>query len=125
MSPVTAGLVISIPWAVMHLPLFLAGQPDAGLAIWPQVVGVTSLSVLLAWVYVGTGGSILMAALFHATFNGLTPLMSTVRPESAWALRAVLTAISAIVVVGAAALLRERNGRAAQVRKPAVGTPHA
>jgi membrane protease YdiL (CAAX protease family) len=98
-SPLAAGLILGVPWALLHLALFLPGQMYEGIPIWPSLVGVMSLSVLGAWVYVHTGGSVLMTGLFHALFNGATPLMSGVDTDVTWQLRALVFAGIAVAVV--------------------------
>jgi membrane protease YdiL (CAAX protease family) len=58
-----------------------------------------SMSVVLVWVYLATGRSVLMAALVHALFNGLVPLAGGVDPQLAWSIRGVLWPVIAIAVV--------------------------
>jgi len=99
MSPLAAALTIAVPWTAMHLVLYLPGQQYAGSALWPSIVSVASLAVLTAWIYVGSGGSVLMAGLFHWLSNASTPLTWSVEPDVAWAVRAVIVAVLAIGVV--------------------------
>ena len=99
MSPLAAALAIAVPWTAMHLVLYLPGQPYAGSALWPSIISVASLAVLTAWIYVGSGGSVLMAGLFHWLSNASTPLTWSVEPDVAWAVRAVIVAVLAIGVV--------------------------
>ncbi|WIV67787.1 CPBP family intramembrane glutamic endopeptidase [Natrialbaceae archaeon AArc-T1-2] len=77
-----AALGVGIIWGVWHLPLFF--DPLAPHSQWPLVsqaayfFGITGFSVLLAWVYNGSGGSILLAMIMHgsknATGGALVPL---------------------------------------------------
>ena len=55
--------------------------------------------MILAWVYLGTEGSVLIAGLMHALFNGMVPLSAGVEPELAWAIRGILWPVVAILVV--------------------------
>ena len=108
-TPLRASLVLAIPWTLMHLPLFMAGGFNEGVELWPMLISIPSLSILLSWVYIRTGGSILMAGLFHAVFNGTVPLMSRVGqddvltggidPATGWAVRAVVIGGLAVAVV--------------------------
>jgi membrane protease YdiL (CAAX protease family) len=102
MSPLRAALLLAIPWALMHVVLFLPGQWYADLALWPMVVSIFSYSILLTWIFVGTGGSVLMTALFHAGLNGMAPVMAGLEPDSSWVIRNVLAALVAagVVVLG-------------------------
>jgi len=100
MSPLRVSLVLAIPWIALHLVLHLPGAMNDSAAVWPTVLSVFAYSVLLTWIFVGTGGSVLLAALVHAGLNGVVPIMSGLDAEAAWAVRAVLAAVIAIAVVG-------------------------
>jgi membrane protease YdiL (CAAX protease family) len=76
-----AAVIIGVLWGGWHLPLFF--DPTAIHSQWPlssqlvYFVGIIAFSILLAWVYNGSGGSILLAMLMHGTENaagGLVPL---------------------------------------------------
>lgn len=73
-----ASLVIGVVWAVWHLPLFAIGLArNASGNFLLYVVLVVGLSILLTWCYNSTGGSVLLAMLFHASMNtagGLLPV---------------------------------------------------
>jgi membrane protease YdiL (CAAX protease family) len=99
MSPLRAALILGVPWTLIHVGLFLPGQMNAGAAYWSMATQIMSLSVVLAWVYLGTGGSVLMVGLLHALFNGLVPITGGVEPELAWTIRGILWPIMAIGVV--------------------------
>ena len=62
MTPLTAALLLGIPWAAMHLFLQLPGQMNAGLDWWPTIVSLIGYSVILTWAFVGSGGSVLLVA---------------------------------------------------------------
>ena len=110
MSPLRAALLLAIPWSLIHVPLFLPGQWYGELAIWPMVVSIVSYSVLLTWVFIGTGGSVLMTALFHAGLNGVAPLMGGLDADASWVIRNLLAAVIAAAVVGLGGL----RGRTAE-----------
>ncbi|HEX5825505.1 MAG TPA: CPBP family intramembrane glutamic endopeptidase, partial [Candidatus Limnocylindrales bacterium] len=108
MSPLAAALVLGVPWAVLHLFLQLPGQMNAGLEGWPTLLSLVAYSVVLTWIYVGSGGSVLLTALVHAGFNGVAPLMANLEADRAWIIRAVLAAGVAVAVI-AAGWLRRRG----------------
>jgi membrane protease YdiL (CAAX protease family) len=99
MSALRAALVLSIPWALIHVPLYLPDQMNAGFAVWAMATQIITYSVVLTWIYVGTGGSVLITGLVHALLNGLTPLTNGLDPVVAWDLRGVVFPIVAILVV--------------------------
>jgi uncharacterized protein len=99
MSPLAASIVLAVPWTVLHLVLHLPGGVNSTAEIWPSVLSLVAYSVVLTWVFVGTGGSVLVTALVHTGLNGTVPLMWGVDPELSWALRAVLAAGIAVVIV--------------------------
>lgn len=72
---VRTGLMVAPVWALWHLPMFwfvasLVDLGAAGAVGW--VVGLTAGSVLLTWLYQGSGQSIAIVALWHAAFNMVT-----------------------------------------------------
>lgn len=48
--------MLAVGWALWHLPLFF-------------VLVIICGAVILTWVYNGTGGSVLLVALWHITYN--------------------------------------------------------
>jgi membrane protease YdiL (CAAX protease family) len=65
-----SSLVIGVVWAVWHFPLFLMGAPRMLSGSLPlYTVLVIAFSVLLTWAYESSGGSVLLAILFHAAIN--------------------------------------------------------
>jgi uncharacterized protein len=99
MSPLKAALLLAVPWTLVHVILFLPGQQYDFLAIWPMVLSIFAYSVILTWIYIGTGGSVLMTALVHALLNGLAPLMAGFDNDLSWAIRNILAAGIAIGLV--------------------------
>jgi membrane protease YdiL (CAAX protease family) len=71
-SPLTAASLVSVVWALWHVPMFFLVQNyrDGGLAFVP--VFVTSLwcgSVVLTWLWLRSGGSTLLAILWHGSYD--------------------------------------------------------
>jgi hypothetical protein len=68
----TAALLITPIWAIWHLPYFFAATtyrnfPKAGYVGF--VFGLACGSIVLTWLYNGTGGSILACAVWHGLYN--------------------------------------------------------
>src|ERR671910_1266762 len=107
-SALVASLILGAVWALWHLPLVVAtGQMGGG-----DIVIILALTLVLTWVYNGTGGSVLIVMLFHAMFNTISggtiiPALSPLAFSGAdsvrqsWLLAAVWCAVAvAVVVVG-------------------------
>lgn len=65
-----AGLIVGGVHACWHIPIFLI--PSAGFGTLPFplfALFVVALGIVMAWVYNGTGGSVLLVALLHAAIN--------------------------------------------------------
>jgi membrane protease YdiL (CAAX protease family) len=94
-------LIVAAAWAFWHLPLFwvvesFRSSGTVGTLGW--LVGLTAGSVVLTWIYRGTGRSILLAAAWHTAFN------LTAATEATGA--AVGAVTSTAVIVAAVVLLR-------------------
>src|SRR5919107_5487393 len=115
-SALGASLVLGPIWAFYHLPLFFTGQAFRSPSILvPFVISGIALSVILTWVYNGTGGSLLMVVLLHATAN--LPLTLLLEPLGRQAMLPfllyvglmVLAAIVVVVVAGPKHLSRKHK----------------
>ena len=70
MGPALASIILGIIWAAWHLPLFFILEADTVGQSFPfYLLQVTAISVALAWVYMKTGGSLLVTMLLHASIN--------------------------------------------------------
>jgi len=114
-----AGLLIGVIWGLWHLPffIFLEGASVIGNIpfVWYLPL-VTAWSVMFAWIYNNTNGSVLMMILFHAAINttlgslglfqitseGARPLLLNV--VLTWVVVAIIAA-----VFGSAQLSRKRT----------------
>jgi membrane protease YdiL (CAAX protease family) len=66
-SALWAALVLGVVWALWHLPE-MVGDPGEREPI-PYSLSVVAQSVLLAWIYNSTRGSLLLVVLFHGAVN--------------------------------------------------------
>ncbi len=72
MNALTASIVLTIFWALWHLPLFFyrPGYTSiniAGIIGW--ILSLLTGSILLTWLYNSSRGSILICAVFHTTID--------------------------------------------------------
>lgn len=71
-SPLTAALIIAPMWALWHLPQFVVVanlRTFTPVTIVGWFLGLTCGSIVLTWLYDGSGGSILLVSIWHALFN--------------------------------------------------------
>jgi len=75
MSVSKATLVLGLLWFLWHVPSFFYHETYVGMGwilIPGMLIGVLCGAVLFTWLYNGTGGSVLMVAIWHALFDLLT-----------------------------------------------------
>src|SRR5688500_14452815 len=69
-SALAASLILGVLWGLWHLPtFFVPGAPQHGLPITAFLLFTVAYSVLFTWIYLHTGGSVLLATLFHGAIN--------------------------------------------------------
>ncbi len=94
-APLWSALVVGAVAAIWHTPAFLmSGTKQAAWDYWPFFFGVVAISVILTPMFNAAGGSLLVAALFHAQMNG--PAWPDAQPWDM--LGFVLVAIVVVVV---------------------------
>jgi len=118
-SPLVATVVVAALWAGWHAPMFLIVDTfrSFGPAItagW--VIGLFSGAVVLSWLYNRGGGSILLVAVWHGTYN----LISGTAAGTG-----LLAATSTTLVITLAATLVGLEIRAGRQGRPSVLGPAA
>lgn len=107
MGALQASLWLGLVWGLWHLPLWaLPGDFHAAIPVSLFMAQIMGLSVLFTWLWIRSGGSLVVAHLFHAASNttlGLLPLIpgagaETLRPL--WIAVALLWLAVALVLRG-------------------------
>jgi membrane protease YdiL (CAAX protease family) len=101
MQPWQAALLLGVVWAGWHLPLLAV--PDAGdhgLPVVPFLLLVVATSVLISGLVNAAHGSVVVAAVFHASFDASYSYLGVVGSDHAmiWTATAI-TALAAVVLV--------------------------
>jgi membrane protease YdiL (CAAX protease family) len=129
-SALGASLILGVIWGFYHLPLYFTGQAGRPLGLFPVfVVATIALSVIMTWVYNGTGGSLLVVVLLHATYNLpltllIAPLGSRVTvPFLLYVGLLVVAAIAVVIVAGPKHLSRKHRKQEERAVEPGVATP--
>jgi uncharacterized protein len=71
-SAAWATLVLGLVWALWHFPAFFYLDTYQAMGLWMfpfLAVTIVCGNVVYTWIYNSSGGSVLMAILFHASFN--------------------------------------------------------
>ena len=118
-SAMTSSVLLAVGWAGWHLPAFfyIPSYTAIGLRLLPGfVLGVFAGAIVLTWLYNSSRGSVLAAALWHASFNFVTA-----SPNAAGLVAAVtstLVMVWAVTVVWGCdwATLARRSPRRRSVR---------
>jgi membrane protease YdiL (CAAX protease family) len=107
LGEIRASVLLGVIWGVWHLPLIMAGLNYPGVNVLLAIIIFTFVTVALSftytWFYVASSGSVLVAAVFHASTNQFSdtfwvpPLLSGANPFAPSLVSAVL--IMALVVV--------------------------
>ncbi|MEO8551380.1 MAG: type II CAAX endopeptidase family protein [Kofleriaceae bacterium] len=91
-SALTASLLVAAIWAGWHLPLFLFSPGMSAMGVGGVIGWAVSLltgSVIMAWLFNASGGSVLAVAMFHGVLDIV--MMSPAHPMLPTVMGAVLT----------------------------------
>jgi membrane protease YdiL (CAAX protease family) len=110
LGEIRASVLLGVIWGVWHLPLLLAGLNYPGVNVWLAIIVFTFVTVALSFTYtlfyVASGGSVLVAAVFHASTNQFSdtvwgpPLLSGANPFASSLISAVLIMTLVVAVYG-------------------------
>jgi membrane protease YdiL (CAAX protease family) len=67
-NALVSSIMLGLFWAVWHIPMWIANDV-MGLDLLISVVTITTYAIIFTWVYNNTGGSVLLAWLFHASMT--------------------------------------------------------
>jgi membrane protease YdiL (CAAX protease family) len=96
-SPLAATFVLWVFWALWHLPLFFYTYP---VSILPGfLTGLLAGAIVFTWLYNGTGGSLLIVAVWHAAFNFVTACVACKTGASAAVVSALVMLWAVLVVI--------------------------
>ena len=108
-NALTSSIVLGLIWASWHIPFFfIPGRPLYQRNLWEWIPMILLSSVLHTWIFNNAKGSVLAAALFHATVNYSPVVLPT--QSSVWYYYAVLlfAVILIAVLFGPKNLVRQK-----------------
>ena len=98
----SASVIVGIVWACWHLPFFfISGNDKSGQSFVVYLLGVTALSIAMAWVYWRTNSSLLVTMLMHAAINNTKDIVPSAvsAASNAFSLRSSPVAWLTVVVL--------------------------
>lgn len=109
LGAIVASLVVGVLWGLWHLPLFFQpASAQSGISFPLFFAGTLVTSILFTWVFNGTGRSLLLVSLLHASFNASNAFLPLLPQVTGGTLQLSLF----VVVVGGAALILAVSGHA-------------
>ena len=121
-SPLTATLMLIPFWVAFHLPMIRTSPDRFGI---PWALMIVGLAFTMTWLHLRSGGSVLLAIVFHAVVNTSTPAVVQLFGDGDRFLAIRLYAALWVLVgaVVAAGPLR-RAGRGTHADRPTVAASH-
>ena len=121
LGEIRASVLIGVIWGLWHLPLLLAGLNYPGVNVWLAIIVFTFVTVALSftytWFYVASSGSVLVAAVFHASTNQFSdtfwvpPLLSGANPFAP-------SLVSGVLIMAMVVVVYNLYGRSVHVKDP-------
>lgn len=97
-SALTSSIVLGIIWMSWHVPFFFTpGLPLYQRNFWQWAPWLLMSSILQTWFFNNTNGSVLAAALFHATMNSSLVILPTM--DSLWYYYGILLLVVIVLVI--------------------------
>jgi hypothetical protein len=110
LGEIRATLLLGMIWALWHLPLIVAGLNYPGVNVWLAILAFLFVTVAVSfaytWFYVASSGSVLIAAVLHASFNNFSdkfwvpPLLSEANQFAPSLVSGVVMVVLVVVVYG-------------------------
>ena len=115
--PLTATLIVAALWAGWHTPMFFVVDTFRSFSVpilagW--IIGLFCGAIVLSWLYNRSGGSILLVAVWHTTYNLISGTAAAT---------GLLAAVSTTLVIGLAAVLVVLEVRATRDGRDSVLSP--
>jgi membrane protease YdiL (CAAX protease family) len=98
--PLIASLLLGVPWALLHLSLYLPGMMSEGLPAVPTLIVLIALSVMTCWMFINGGkGAVIASTILHGSQNFFVFLNGGISTSTAPWLMVVVYGLVAILIV--------------------------
>jgi membrane protease YdiL (CAAX protease family) len=99
-NALVSSIIIGFMWGLWHLPYFFIGtELTYAYGIIPQIITAILLSILLTWLFNNTGGSVLVALIFHNMFNLSNDMFPALQTQLGSPLFIIFFSVAAVAVV--------------------------
>ena len=96
-----ASLLLGLIWGLWHLPLFfLAGSAQSAMPGPLFILNIVAGSVLFAWLFLRTNGSIVPALVLHTSLNTWAGLLSVIPTARSAGVYTLVTCLMAVIAAG-------------------------
>lgn len=109
-SPLAASILAGTVWSLWHLPFFfITWSSQYGLQFGYYLIINIGLTTLMTWVFLHTEGSILLAMIFHTSFNVAGTLLPVSQAATGSSLPLALVAIIMCSAAGVVVVIRRQE----------------
>jgi membrane protease YdiL (CAAX protease family) len=99
-TALVASLVIGVLWGTLHLALLLPGMMYEAAPPLPTLLHLIALSVLITWLYVQSGGSVVLTTIFHAAQSFFVIVNEGIsQSQQTWLMAGVYLAAALVVAI--------------------------
>ena len=97
----SATLIVGVLWACWHAPMFAYRFPFSGnvVQVIGFVLGVLAGAICLTYLYIGSGGSILMVIIWHAVWNVVNEVALVISPVVTAALSTEVMLLAVLILL--------------------------
>ncbi|MFC1786529.1 type II CAAX prenyl endopeptidase Rce1 family protein [Halobacteriota archaeon] len=112
-NALNSSVILGFIWGLWHIPYFWIGEEVVyTYTIIPLILSAILIAILLTWLYNNTGGSILVALVFHAMFNysaQIFPALETQQGGLFYLILFIAIVIAVVAIAGPKRLVREKS----------------
>jgi len=99
-SALVASVILGLFWAFWHFPLFFSAvSSQSSLPFVWYLPHCIALAIIFTWIYNGTGGSVLLAMMFHAGLNAVTSWIPISATEGAISQFVAMVIVEWLIVI--------------------------
>ncbi|WP_232819215.1 CPBP family intramembrane glutamic endopeptidase [Homoserinimonas sp. OAct 916] len=115
-NDLASSLILGVVWALWHAPLwFITGSSQSFMPFGAFLIMILAESVILTWVYVGSGRSMFIAMWTHGVGNAYMAIfpvliLATVNQYLYWIFSCVLAAVAVVITLVRGPSLRSGPG---------------